>query len=60
MARGDQGQAGASKGSSATPGWYASSTPPASVQADFDKYYEETGRRAYKPATSGSTGCRFL
>ena len=35
---------------------YASSAPPASVQADFDKYFEETGRRAFKPATSSSGG----
>ena len=31
---------------------YASSTPPAAVQADFDKYFEETGKLAYKPAVA--------
>tara|TARA_R110000822_G_scaffold73855_2_gene177673 strand:- start:80 stop:1498 length:1419 start_codon:yes stop_codon:yes gene_type:complete len=35
---------------------YASSTPPASVRADFQKYFEETGRRAYKPAVAANPG----
>ena len=50
MARGDQGQA--------YPG-YTSSNPlssfPSTVQSDFNKYYEETGKLAYKPGR-GSLG----
>ena len=44
MARGDQGQAYPGNSTSTS-----LSSFPSTVQSDFNKYYEETGRLAYKP-----------